>query len=193
MIKVSKDLSKQRSVNSLCNQDNKKDKIIEIFNYSCNGCYDLQRYMFFWKKSDLLIKKQLNNYYIPINLYSYWFFLSKAYYTSVRLNTIDLFHQNIFFNIHYNNIYDHKVDNIKTYFENNNVDEKIFFKTINSFTILKDIKNTSFIKKDLFLSETPSIIICLRNKIFILTLPKQSTSTIPIVNELNDILSHSKK
>ena len=43
-----------------------QDKIVEVFNYACPGCYDPQRYMFFWKKDNLILKKKVNNYYLPI-------------------------------------------------------------------------------------------------------------------------------
>lgn len=89
VIILSEDVVKTRSIKNFNKQDNQRDKIIEVFNYACHGCYDFQRYMYFWKKNNLLVKEKMINYYLPINLYSEWIPLSKAYYASVRLNIID--------------------------------------------------------------------------------------------------------
>lgn len=165
-----------------------RSKIIEVFNYACPGCYDLQQYMFFWKKDNLIMNKKIKNYYLPINLYNYWFFLSKSYFLSVRLNLINNFHSNIFYNIHHHNKYEYDVKNIKMYFLENNIHPCIFNKTINSRTILKDVKNSQSIKKSFFLSATPSLLICLPRHILNINLDENDYHTTPIINSLDNIL-----
>jgi hypothetical protein len=166
-------LIQNKSVNNLKSQDNKNDKLIEFFNYGCPACYQLQKYMFFWKKNNFYLKTKVVNYYIPINIHASWIFLSKAYFSAFRLNIIKSFHNNIFSNLH--NVYRHdfKLENIKQYFTEKKINEIIFYKTINSNTVRNDIRISNLIKEHHFISETPIILLYLNNKIYTVTLSEK--------------------
>jgi hypothetical protein len=147
--------------------------------------------MFFWKKNNLTINKKVINYHIPISLDNSWFFLSKAYYTSVRLNLVKIFHQNIFSNIHYKDEYPREISSIKKYFIRNKVNSFIFDKTMNSFLISKDIKNSNAIKEDISISETPLLILYVKEKFFVITLPQDPLPTpyCYLIDQLDNIVN----
>lgn len=174
----------------------KRFKIVELFNYGCKGCYSLQKYMFFWKKSSLLLNKSVVNYYIPINISnepsSAWSILSKFYFASVRLNVSKLFNNEIFFNINENSnnlAYEKNLKSLEQFFINIKIKKTLINKTVDSNCILQDMKNSNILKHDFKVRETPSILICTDQGVSKLNL----SNNLDILNIIQSIESKIKR